>query len=1733
VNTAPGRHGRSRPGRQLRAGLSFLLSLALVAGTAATAGAVRPAVASRIGLIQSDMEFILRQIKIAEAHPDGATLCTDPGSPANPLLCATEVTSPTLPYGLRTVDGRYNNLVAGQSGYGAADRPFPRLVPGNFHQAEDVPPGFGPPGPTSYTQNSGTVFDSRPRLISNLIADQTVDNPAATDAFQHPKGHGFGNDKITVSSFRNGIRTPVQEYVLPNVAPDAGLSPSFNSLFTLFGQFFDHGLDLVTKGGSGTVLIPLQPDDPLYVAGSPTNFMALTRATNQPGPDGILGTADDIKDGTNTTTPFVDQNQTYTSHPSHQVFLREYALNGAGKPVSTGRLLNGAAAGGLPTWADMKAQAAQLLGIQLGDPDIFNVPLLRTDVYGRFIPGANGYPQIATPAGFVEGNPSANGGLGVSPTAVGALRANHAFLDDIAHNAVPSAGLSPDADTSIGAPGSPQPAGTYDDELLNAHFITGDGRGNENIGLTTIHHIFHSEHNGEVQDIQSLVATFPVGSPADLAQWQLSPGVWNGERLFQAAKFVTEMEYQHIVFEEFARFVQPAVNVFSQYDTSIDPAIVAEFAHAVYRFGHSMLTETVARTNANGSNNDIGLIEAFLNPVAFLDGGPAGPLNADQAAGSIVQGMAAQRGNEIDEFVIEALRNNLLGLPLDLATLNMTRARSEGIPTLNAARRAFHTGSAGALNSSVRPYTSWIDFGLALRHPASLVNFVAAYGTHPSILAAVTAADKRVAAALLVNGGGGAPTDSADFMSGTGAWANAGGVTITGLDDVDLWVGGLAEATPVFGGMLGTTFNFVFETQMQKLQDNDRFYYLARLAGLHFLEQVEGGSFAELAMRNTTARDLPALAFTRPDWAFDIAAQTNPSGIVDDPATLYDERNLDGTSKLIRMPDGTIRLTGGGTTENHSIFAGTNGVDRLQGAEGDDSLWGNDGNDRLEGGAGSDRLLGGAGNDILTDSFGIDVLNGGDGNDVVAGGRGADVLLGGNGSDFVIHGDDPSESFGGLGNDFIQGGAGADAVQGNEGDDWIEGGGGLDALRGDNAAPFGIGPAGNDVLIGDGGDDDYAAEGGMDVLVGGPGLDRLNGGFGFDWVTYVRDPQPANADMLNTILAPPDPLNLADQFLFDEAVSGGPLNDVIRGDNGNGVGHELTHDNLSLINGLSTLLSSTGTLLPGTGATPAFDAAGNILLGGPGSDLLEGRGGNDLIDGDAWLNVRLTAVDRLGNTIQANKMSELQAAVLNGDIDAGTIRTVREILSTPGDTSCDTAQFSGGRSNYAITANANGTTTVSHLSLGIDGIDTVRNVERLKFADKFVAIGAAGTCGANATGTVTISNLTPTENQLLTATPAITDPDGFDPAAVLLSWQSQATPSSWVTVHTGTTFAPTNGEVGFALRVVATFTDKIGVLESVTGGATGPVANVNDVPTGAPVLSTTTPIVGVAVTADPSTIADADGLLGVTLHFQWQAGTTDILGATSATFAPTTAQLGSTLRAVVSFTDNHGTAEAVASAASGPVAAPSGPVAQVSPASLSFGSQGTGTTSTPQVVTVTNAGTASLVVSGVSLTGPNQGEFPVTSACSTVAPGGSCTISVSFRPASTGTKTATLNIAHNAVGSPSTVGLSGTGVLPPTTFSVPASVAFGKNVINTNTTKTVLVTNTGTNPLFVSSATAAAPFANVTLGTCSAPVATKKTCKLNVTFTPTARVAYAVTLTVVSSNATNSPQTVALTGTGR
>src|SRR4051812_42929110 len=555
-----------------------------------------------------DLRFIFHAIEVAQFNAAGNPLL---GAGPNQVNLRTPISAgcsagnacgadPQLPVGLRTVDGTFNNLVPipDQHLFGAADRLFPRLTTPIFRAAEQG---------TSYATKTDTnVIDSQPRIISNLIVDQSAANPAAAAVAAHPCGSGG-----FVCSDPSPPDTDSGALFIPNITPDFGLSAPFNLMFTFFGQFFDHGLDLVTKGGSGTVIIPLQPDDPLFVPGSPTNFMPMARGQNQPGPDGILGTADDIQESMNTTTPWVDQNQTYTSHPSHQVFLRQYVMT-AGKPLPDGKVLDGdhcAPRGtGIPgdaicnvgNWAQVKAQAATKLGIQLVDTDVFDVPKIVTDAYGHFKPGPRGFPQMVRPGNvLVEGDPAANGGTGVLVPR-DAQRTGHAFLNDIAHNAVPNPGLVGVRDglyCDFRDPTCTTAAGTYDGDVLDAHFATGDGRGNENIALTTVHNIFHAEHNRLVHHIDGLINT--LMTPAEITSWHIVDAAsgWDyGERLFQAARFVTEMEYQHLVFEEFARKMQPLINPFLGGITSIDAAISAEFAHTVYRLGHSMLPEVVGRT---------------------------------------------------------------------------------------------------------------------------------------------------------------------------------------------------------------------------------------------------------------------------------------------------------------------------------------------------------------------------------------------------------------------------------------------------------------------------------------------------------------------------------------------------------------------------------------------------------------------------------------------------------------------------------------------------------------------------------------------------------------------------------------------------------------------------------------------------------------------------------------------------------------------------------------------------------------------------------------------------------------------------------------------------------------------------------------------------------------------------------------------------------------------------------
>ena len=1323
-----------------------------------------------------DLAFILKQIKISEA-------ATNPDGSINGDALRDLVSSPLLPYGLRTVDGSWNSLLPGQELYGSADQTMPRLTALNWQDADAM---------TSYIQLGGTVIDADPRIISNLISDQTASNPAAQEVFDALSGVPGGG---TITGEGNTL-------TIPNQSPDVGLSPAFNGWMTFFGQFFDHGLDLIPKGGNGIVFIPLQPDDPLYVEGSQTNFMILTRAT-----------VDENRETVNTTTPFIDQNQTYTSHPSHQIFIREYVLID-GKPEPTGNLLGGAN-GGLATWSDVKHQAETLLGIKLTDQDVFNVPLLATDRYGNLILSDNGKVQIVTTGGLVE----ANGG----PLPEGTFRTGHAFLDDIAHTAAPKAGLVADSDGAVGnGNATEQPAGTYDNELLDRHFITGDGRGNENIGLTAVHAVFHSEHNRLVEQYKTTL--LETGDIDLINQWLMpnhqitelpadtSALVWNGEYLFQAGRFSTEMQYQHLVFEEFARTVQPAVDPFVFSNTAdINPLIFAEFAHVVYRFGHSMLTETVARTDIDMQNGDLDLITAFLNPVAFNQINGVG-VSDDVAIGAIVRGMTRQVGNEIDEFITDALRNNLIGLPLDLGALNIARGRDTAMPTLNQAREQFFELSG---DSQLRPYTSWADFTTYLKNPASIINFMAAYGQHELILNATTLEGKRAAVNFLLFGdkNNAPPADALDFFNSTGAWATKE----TGLNMVDFWIGGLAERKNEFGGMLGSTFNFVFETQMEMLQDGDRFYYLSRVQGLNLLNELEANSFSALVMRNSdlgeaNSSHLPANLFQTPDHIFEVNTVLQMES---DPTWGNPLKDLLTPLLVRRAPgndvDGDNHADGGYLKyigDGHVVLGGTAGNDTLIGGKGIDSLWGDGGDDRLDGGDEADVVHGGDGNDIITDTGtpvgDADFLHGDAGHDVIFSGNGNDLVFGGSGSDFVVVGEDAQEVFGGQDNDFALGGSGADTLMGNEGDDWLEGGDGFDTLAGDNSELFFNSTIiGHDVLNGQGNDTDYDGEAGDDIMVQGAGIQRNNGMAGFDWAIHKGDPNGANSDLGIPIFVNQQEFILRDRFDLVEGLSGWKHNDILTGTEqpigtapvqGTPLSNNLTQEGADRINGLQSILGVERSSNPNAVLLNPDDGTDRLL----NIEKLEFGDGQQL-----WVtaqkatgNVNISsATPSVGDLLRVNVANLLDG---NG-LAANTVITMTWQALVNGQWR---DQATG------VEFRVPGSIQGAPLRVVASFNDQMGDAETLVSAQTQAIMPR----NQATTGAPVINDLTPTESLTLTAVVSgIADADGLSGGNFSYQWR-MSSPTGFINIAgaTSATYTPGQAAVGRTLQVVVTVVDDEG-----------------------------------------------------------------------------------------------------------------------------------------------------------------------------------------------------------------------------------------------------------------------------------------------------------------------------------
>ncbi|MGY2931950.1 Ca2+-binding RTX toxin-like protein [Bradyrhizobium sp. GM6.1] len=1074
-----------------------------------------------------------------------------------------------------------------------------------------------------------------------------------------------------------------------------GVSPS-NGFFVLFGQFFDHGLDFIGKASGQTIKIALASDDPLYGMlgpdGQPVHEITINRATVQTvdanGPEYV-----------NHTSPFIDQSQTYGSHEQLTTLLREWVQDPAtgqyhaGMNLFDGKTLDTAwtrpdgtsTHQTLPTLDELRAHVDATGRDALTWEDVND--LRNRDASGHVITGTSGSALLLDMnprfdaghmAGFYDKNAngaqdageSSYGTPGQSAKVAAAISTIDGYVkstfgsassfgvDPATHKLTltmenPPAGLPHTmdganalfpfvkfADFSITAP-----AGALHDavgEILMAsvgdHYVAGDGRVNENFGLTSIHHVFHEEHNYQIQNIIEALHTQDVVSGdathAALHGFQIDAGhgvnaagdyvdadgniSWDQDKMFNGAKLVVEMEYQHAAVDQYARNVSPNIQEFGAYSTEVDSAISLEYSQAAFRFGHSTLRETIDTIDPSGGLTGkimgYALKAAFLAPDKFADVGPS----------AIVLGMTHQQMNEVDEFVTPALNQGLLDQPLDLAAINIARGRDLGMPTLNEVRHTL----------GYSEYTSWNDFGQNMQHPSSVVNFMAAYAFDGDLAKAQRIVD-IVDGTLVASD---AERDQAyGFMNGDEA---AGGTGTLAFNQIDTWLGGLAEIHQP-GGLLGETFDRIFVDQIEKLMDGDRFYYLYRLFGVQFGTEIVNAQLKDMVERTTGLTHLNGNIFGYADQYVDLGAHKE---VLADGQTEYlttgnehkwgDIAAVDaGTMGIYsnggrgNLNDGHVVTIGGvqyvqdtrlADTDPNSPYNQNGGVNLdgtpNSGAESNEIIVGSKGADLIYAQGGDDTVYGDAGNDRIYGSYGIDRLYGGNGSDTIYGGDNPDLIDGGAGDDF-LYGESSGSDINGL--DQVIGGAGNDYINGGLGIDKLFGGNGDDVMYGEqDTDPFFEGNDGNDYLDGGSGTDMLYGNNGDDMLLDGTDVDISFGQAGDDWFKV--------GDIAQALSTGPDEVLGGDGVTDDGNLPGTIGFDILDFSLQHlrpvGVTYDLDMqaNPLAAVNAAQSLPAAfemEGLVGSVSNDTLGGDSGDNWVVGGSGADLLTGDVGNDVIVG--------------------------------------------------------------------------------------------------------------------------------------------------------------------------------------------------------------------------------------------------------------------------------------------------------------------------------------------------------------------------------------------------------------------------------------------------------------------------------------------------------------------------------------
>jgi peroxidase len=337
-----------------------------------------------------------------------------------------------------------------------------------------------------------------------------------------------------------------------------------------------------------------------------------------------------------------------------------------------------------------------------------------------------------------------------------------------------------------GADGDMGPRNTFGFAMNNAAqkvgnnelYFFGDIRGNENPGVVMYHILFIREHNRQARRFAALDKTL-----TDEQLWELG-------RKWVRAEFQAISETQY-----FPLIVGPnAVPPYTGYKVDTDPSVMSPFSTACFRYGHSEGNEIFYRLDEN--RNVIPQGNALMENVFFDNRW------ADFGIGALARGMAIQRQQAVDIFIISPLRNFLYGQPgaggTDLVVRNLQRGRDHGMGPLNAVRNAYGLPS----------YTQFEQITKS-----------------PEVVASLK------------------------------------GVYLNDINDIDLYAGLAEDIVP--GANLGPTFQAVIRDQYVRVRDGDRFWW--NQPGKMFtdaeLAEIKSLTLSKLVLLNTDIKAYPCNPF--------------------------------------------------------------------------------------------------------------------------------------------------------------------------------------------------------------------------------------------------------------------------------------------------------------------------------------------------------------------------------------------------------------------------------------------------------------------------------------------------------------------------------------------------------------------------------------------------------------------------------------------------------------------------------------------------------------------------------------------------------------------------------------------------------------------------------------------------------------------------------------------------------